>query len=153
MARAIPLEKGFQRVFFTGYSHKHMLGFKAIRFPFFALQNKGRIFVGRFSDIDKFKATRYRNVGAVVEREIFRRIFVEFVDLRKADIGLFAFGNIAVGVDTRIDLAFFGIVVPRAVEIAPHEHKRNHKKHKSNHAVSYSSSLEAILSSRNNTHS
>ena len=44
-------------------------------------------------------------------------------------------------------------LAPRAVEIAPHEHKRNHKKHKSNHAVSYSSSLEAILSSRNNTHS
>ena len=61
----------------------------------------------------------YNDKRAVVECKILRGGFVEFVHLRKADIGSIFCGDDAVGIDASIHVAVFGIVVPRAVEIAP----------------------------------
>ena len=118
LARAVPLEKRFHRVCFTDDTAIFALGLrpgKAVRI----FRHLGTDFYHgvNFVSVPVAEFSRHRHVGTVVERESFSRSFVEFIDLREADPGFAPVEDITVGVDTRIHVAFLGIVLPRAVEI------------------------------------
>ena len=119
MSRAVPFKVGVHRIGFTRDTFVATMG-KAV----LAMKHDGRV---DLTEERTAEAALQRDIGAVIEGKIFRSRFIQFVDFRKTDFSVTVLDHIAVGVDSRIDFAFFRGVFPRTVKIAA-GHQEKHRK-------------------------
>ena len=119
VSRTVPLKVGVHRIGFTRDTFVATMG-KAV----LAIKHDGRVYL---TEERTTEATLQRDIGTIIEGKVLRSRFIQFVDLREADFCVTVLDHIAVGVDTRVDFAFFRGVFPRAVKIAA-GHQEKHRK-------------------------
>ena len=150
VARTVPLEIGLHGVRLP-YNSVVSCGIEAVRFfigtgQFYSLLCRLAV---------NIKLSTHRHASTIVKGEIFCRSFIQSVNLGKTDFRVFTSNHITIGVDTRIDIALFGIVFPRPMEITAGCEKQayNHYQNEQHGFRRASRSRMTCNEPKNSTHS